>query len=534
MKPFYKKPYVYIIAIIAIIILFAVFRQPAKLKYEFATVAKADISRSVSVTGSVKPAENVDLAFEAGGKISRTLVSVGDQVKAGQMLAALDNADLIAALNQAEASLASEQAKLADYKSGTRPEEIQVAETTVDNAITNLASVKNKATVDLNNVYDGTIDVLQDAYAKADDGINKQIDDLFDTTDPLDPKISFFTSDSALQGLTENQRLEADRALKYFKIKINSLGADQAELDKALIDGETHLSAIRKFLTTLTSLMNSTVSLSAATIATYKEDVNTGRTNVNTAITNINAKMQAIAAQKALNQSSVNTAENTLSSAKDNLKLKQAGYTLNQIASAQALAKYAEANVQSAQAKIAKTLIYSPISGIVTRQDAKAGEIIAAGKTTISVMSDANFEIETQVPETDIADVKTGDRALVTLDAYGSGQTFSAVVSFIDPAETKIDNVATYKVTLQFENKDGRLKSGMTANIDIRTASKTNVLVIPQRAVLRRNSDQFVSVDEGGDAPVEKKIETGLRGSDGNIEVISGLNEGDKVITSTL
>lgn len=530
---FHKKPIFYVIITAAIVAAVLIFRQPAKPKYEFATVAKVDIARNVSVTGSVKPAENVDLAFETGGKVSRTLISVGDIVKAGQTLASLDNADLAAALNQAKASLASELSKLADYKSGTRPEEIQIAETTVANAQNNLTNVKNQAAVALTNVYDGTIDVLQDAYAKADDGVNKQIADLFETANPLDPQLSFFTSDSLNQSVAEGQKLDADNALKNFKKELDAFNAtDQEKMDASLANAEKYLSTVRAMLATLNSLMNSTVGLPSATVATYKADINTARTNVNTAVTNINAKKQAIDAQKATNQSNINTAQNTLSSAGDNLKLKQAGYTPNQIASQQALVKYAEANVQSAQAKIGKTIIYSPIAGLVARQDAKAGEIIAAGKVVISVMSDANFEIETQVPETDIADVKTGDRALVTLDAYGSGQTFRAVVSSIDPAETKIDNVATYKVTLQFDNKDDRLKSGMTANIEIRTASKTNVLVIPQRAVLRRNGNQFVLVDEGGSAPVEKKIETGLRGSDGNIEIISGLNEGDKVVAA--
>jgi len=99
----------------------------------------------------------------------------------------------------------------------------------------------------------------------------------------------------------------------------------------------------------------------------------------------------------------------------------------------------------------------------------------------------------------------------------------------IDPAETIIEGVATYKTTLQFEKSDGRIKSGMTANIDISTDKRENVLVIPQRAVVSEGAGKFVMVDNGTSNPEKRKIETGLRGIDGNIEVISGLSEGEKI-----
>jgi multidrug efflux pump subunit AcrA (membrane-fusion protein) len=97
-----------------------------------------------------------------------------------------------------------------------------------------------------------------------------------------------------------------------------------------------------------------------------------------------------------------------------------------------------------------------------------------------------------------------------------------------------IEGVATYKITMQFVKKDERLKSGMTANIDILADERENVFYVPQRAVLSKNGDKMVKIlsDEKSGAITEVAVKTGLRGSDGNIEITDGIREGDKVITS--
>jgi len=189
-----------------------------------------------------------------------------------------------------------------------------------------------------------------------------------------------------------------------------------------------------------------------------------------------------------------------------------------------------EASVISAKAELDKTVIIAPISGTVTRQDAKVGQIDSANVVIMSLITTANFEIEANVPEADIAKVAIGNIADVTLDAYGNDVLFEAKVVKIDPAETEIEGVATYKTTFIFTKEDERVKSGMTANIDILTAKKENVIVVPTRAVSSKNNEKFVQVltDRG---PEDVLVAVGLRGSDGNIEIISGVSEGDKIVT---
>jgi len=147
-------------------------------------------------------------------------------------------------------------------------------------------------------------------------------------------------------------------------------------------------------------------------------------------------------------------------------------------------------------------------------------------------MSNAQFQIEANIPEADIAKVKPGQTANVTLDAYGPDVLFHASVVSVDPAETIVDGVPTYKTTFQFEGTDARIKSGMTANIDIQGQMHENVLSVPQRAVVNHNGKKYVTIKTGKNTTKEVVVSLGLRGSDGAIEITDGLSVGDEVVVS--
>ncbi|MFH0740130.1 MAG: HlyD family efflux transporter periplasmic adaptor subunit, partial [bacterium] len=409
------------------------------LPYEFIIAKKQSVVQEVSVTGKVKPAQSVDLAFERGGKISTAPVQIGDLVEAGQVLASLDTSELQAQKEQAQANLENQEAQLAQLQNGTRPEELSVAVTTVDNAKKALFDVQNKATSDLANLNNDVQDTLNDAYTKADDAVNKQTQELFSNANTNSPQLTFYCSSYQLVIDSQTKKILANNSVINLKENNNSL-------EKALVD----LNQISDFLNTMDSALSNASGLSASTISTYKGYVNTGRTNINTALTNVNALKQSISSQVITNQQNITTAQNSLESAQKNLELKQAGATGEQIQSQEAQVKAAQANVNNISAQIAKATLKAPIAGIITKQSAKPGEIAQAGAITVALISQAEFEIEANIPEADIAKVKLGDTANVTLDAYGADVEFQAKITKIDPAETVLEGVPTYKTTLQF------------------------------------------------------------------------------------
>ncbi|MDD5750733.1 MAG: efflux RND transporter periplasmic adaptor subunit [Candidatus Pacebacteria bacterium] len=529
-----KKLIIWISVPAAVVVLIAVgvimnkINKP--LPYEFTTAKIQNIIQEVSITGKVKPANAVDLAFEKSGRVAGIYADVGDAVEAGDALAALDTSELQAQLKEAKAQLEIQQANLQELEKGARSEELGVLQTKVANAEKALADVQNKADSDLLNLYSDVADILHSAYASADDAVNKQIDDLFSNANTDNPQITFQTSNSQYEILSEQQRVASGEALKYLKNVLDNLDSNYDNLDAALIASEQKLVIIRDFLNVLTEALNASTNLTTASLNAYKGYVNTSRTNVNSAITEINTQKQYIASQKITNQQNITASQNSLKNAQKDLELKQAKATVEQIQAQEAQVKAAQANVQNLEIQISKATLRSPIKGLVTKQTAKIGQIITANSAVVSVISEAKFQVEANTPEADIAKVKINDPARITLDAYGSDVVFEAMVIKIDPAETVVEGVPTYKTTFEFKEDSEKIKSGMTANIDILTAQKENALTVPYRAVIAKNGDKMVRVVNGKDIS-ERKVTLGLRGSDGNIEILEGLREGEKVIT---
>lgn len=512
-----KKYKIYaIIAVIIIIGAGAYFFFPgaAAPAYESALAEKGSVIQEVSVTGKVKPASSVDLAFETSGRVIWVNALVGDRVFAGQSLAQLYNADLQAQLNQAEATLKTQEAKLDELKKGTRLEEIQVYEVKVQNAEISLEEAKKNL-----------VNKIKDAYTKSDDAIRNKADQLFDNPRGPYPNFKYNIIDSSLKIDIEARRAVLEQMLIAWNSSLVNLEGI-GNLGQYALDAKQNLDNIKTFLDKMASAVNtlsSSSSISQTIIDGYKTDISTARTNTNTAIDNLAAADEKL-----------KTAESSLILVENELALKKAGSVPEQISAQEAQVEYAKASVENYKAMISKTILRSPINGVITKQDAKAGEFASTQAILVSIISVKNFQVETNVPEADIAKIKINDAAKITLDAYGDEVIFSAKVIKIDPAETVIEGVSTYKTTLEFEKEDNKIKSGMTANIDILAEKKENVIFVPQRAVIEKDRKKIVRMVEAMDSKEDIKeveVKTGLRGSDGAIEIIEGLKEGDKVVT---
>lgn len=473
---------------------------------------KRDVVQEVSVTGRVKPAQSIELAFEKTGKIASINVDVGDRVKVGQILMAEESGELRAGLIQAEANLESEKAKLSELERGTRPEEIQVQKTKVANAKVALEDAKRNL-----------VDKLGDAYTKSDDAVRNKADQAFANPQTSNAQLNISSPNAQLENEVESARLSLGGVLSSWAVSLSGLGLS-SDFAPHLQTARANLDNVRLFLDKLSLIVNNPGSSKAVSGTSeaipdaWKSDLSTARANVNTAISNLSAADEKF-----------RTAESSLALVEEELALKEAGTAPEQIAAQKAKVKSAEANVLNAQVQISKTIVRSPIEGVVTKKEVKVGEIVSANVVVAAVISTAKFEMETNVPEADIAKIKVGDSASVTLDAYGNDAVFDSRVVKIDPAETIIEGVPTYKTTLQFVKEDGRIRSGMTANIDILTAKKEGVIVLPQRAVVVRNGDKIVKILKG-ESVHETKVEVGLKGSDGNVEIVRGVTEGDAVV----
>jgi RND family efflux transporter MFP subunit len=509
-------------------------------EFNYIVAKRGNLTQEVSVTGRVKPAKSVDLAFERSGKVGQVYKKVGDRVLAGQTMVVLENADISAQLLQAEANLDAAKAKLEELKKGTRPEELAAAKTAVVNAKDNLANIEAKAEADLGDNYDSALSIVQTA-------VNSARNSLYTLTDIQTVHFSGNDTDgikiAAAKALAILELLGQPDSGRASNFLISTFEGGAFGLAQKAVNNPTPENIDAAIFKTKIALQRVKDALYAIPIiadltSTEKTNLSAEKTNINTQITNVSNADQELNVQKAANTTAIATAKAALASAEDGLTIKQAGARPEQITAGEADVKSAEANVKNFSALLAKTFLKSPIDGVVTKQEAKVGEIISSNSIVVSIISgtvsaknetSSDWEIEVNISEADIAKVKIGDTASLTLDAYGNDIEFKAVVAKIDPSETILEGVATYKTTLQFVDGDGRIKPGMTANIDILTATAKDVINVPQRVLYAKNGEKYVRVIDDGKIR-EAKVKTGLRGNDGYVEIKEGLLEGDKVI----
>jgi RND family efflux transporter MFP subunit len=298
----------------------------------------------------------------------------------------------------------------------------------------------------------------------------------------------------------------------------NSVG-DITTADKA---AETAFAGIETLLTDVTTALSPYVGTDATSQGLY-----------NAYKGNINAARSTVAADL----TTLRGAENGTNSA-------GAPVGAYDVSLQQAAVANAKAAVDATKTQIAEGTIISPIDGVITEEDVKVGEIASTNAPAVKVISNDNLQIDAYVSETDISNIQVGQKATVTLDGDGSTiisnasatngtstLVFPATVVSIDPAETVMNGINSYKVTVQFDEQSPLIKSGMTGNVDFQIAQKMNALAVPTSAIISNNGDQFVLVQGATGALSEVPVTTGIVDPSGWTEITSGLQAGEAVVT---
>ena len=235
-------------------------------------------------------------------------------------------------------------------------------------------------------------------------------------------------------------------------------------------------------------------------------------------------------------------AENALVAARAALSTAEA-----QAQSARAQIAQSIAELESAQLDLSRTRIVAPTSGVVIDKLVEPGTTVAANFQTPNLFTIAadtsRMQVEASVDEADIGQIEVGQDVRFSVDSYPE-DTFVAEVQQIRQSATQTGTAVSYLVILDVDNTDGRLLTGMTANVDIITGRKPNVLRVPVASIrfLPREEDREETPHEDSskqvyvwvpndDAyrPTRQAIETGLQGED-FVEVTEGLDPGQQVI----
>ncbi len=207
--------------------------------------------------------------------------------------------------------------------------------------------------------------------------------------------------------------------------------------------------------------------------------------------------------------------------------------------------KQKENALLDAKEKLADYSIRAPFDGIVSKVDIKKGDSASTGTAAATMITDQQIA-QVSLNEVDAAKVKVGQKATLTFDAV-DGLSITGEVFEVDTIGTVSQGVVSYNIKIGFDTQDARVKAGMSVSAAIIIDIKTDVLAVPNSAVKSQNNQNYVEIlnlsdqttvagasqVEAKTAPKQQAIEIGLA-NDTSTEIISGLKQGDNVVTQTI
>ncbi|MDZ7838879.1 MAG: efflux RND transporter periplasmic adaptor subunit [Actinomycetota bacterium] len=284
-------------------------------------------------------------------------------------------------------------------------------------------------------------------------------------------------------------------------------------------------------------------------IAQYEANLNSARANLENALAQKEAaQLQAESAQKSYEQakaqssSQINNAQGAYQQSQINESItywstlgetqntqKQILMAQQSIEQAEQQLQLAKINVEMASLDLDKNKVMAPFAGIVLAAPLSLGELASPGMSVISII-DKDYIISSNINETDITKLKLGQEVTFTLDAY-YGKQYKGKITDISPLSENLGGLVSFEIEVT-PDQGQDLLYGLSANLTIVTAQATDVLLVPVGSVYEQDGKQYVDITE--DTRIEQvEVETGISDYE-YIEIISGLEQGDVIITSRI
>lgn len=467
-----------------------------------------------------------------------------------------------AAIEQAELSLEQSKISLEKTKSSAATQ-IANAEKAAADAKENLDQNRDAlSSKDVNNAYDSLINTIKatlislESILTSSDQIlgidNPELNNEFEQYLGTENSASVYNSKASYE-----EARDEIKELDSMTISLNS-ASSFSDIDKAAEQAQTALDEIETHLYNMQAMVRATVSsndLSQTQIDSWKSSVNSNRNSVNSKILTMENSIKAVdTAQDGLDdyvtdyndalkdiETAKSDAAQDIANAEANVRTRQlyledaqrtykeliAPLTDAELASARSQLTSSAINLEKAQYELDKAMLASPIDGEIVQLNYKAGDIIIDATDPVAVILNTDtLYIELSVEESDINKIEVGQKAYATFDA-AEGVELEGEISFISlRSSTDNNGIVTYPVRVIIDNTDkAKIREGMTASINFVTSGVTDVLIAPVEAIKNVEGRPSVQKDSGDWVAVTTGFTDGTA-----VEVISGLNDGDKLI----
>ena len=446
------------------------------------SVSELGAQANFDTIGKVEAISEANLQTESGGRITNVSVKIGDTVGAGAVLATIENSAQRAQLVQAQGSY--EAALAASAQSGVG----------VGEASTALMSAKNNA-----------VNTYRSAYSTVNSTIFSNIDSFFGNPNATVPGLKI---DGAGQTqFLNNERVAFQSILPQWQQRSSAINTNSnldIELGYAKAQTERTIAMVDTFI----SIFNQ-----KGTVGGYTE------VELQTLSSNFTALKSSLIATR----SSLDGALSSIAAAKDAVTRSQLSASGGAVSASDAQVKIALGSLQAAQSNYQKTIIRTPIQGVVNAFYLNAGDFVAPGQPAGIIANNNGLQIKTFINELDSAGLNVGD--VVTIEGGASG-VITAKAEALDPTNGKVAVVVGV-------NPDSGLTNGATVKVtfaQLSVKSQADKILVPLSALKITSAGTFVFTVGDKDVLVALKVEQGQLFGE-NVEIVSGLTRETRIVT---
>lgn len=451
---------------------------------------------TVESSGSVAALQSGSVFWQTNGRVAEVYASIGDSVKAGDLLMALDPSSVPQNVIAAQADLISARKTLDEL--------INPGAQSIANAQKALADAQDalaKAQKDLRSAQNPAGDALYDAVADAQLALETAKNNL---------QLSRVGTEASAVTTAENNKNTAYSALQRAQVNYDDClkitCAELAQRESALTAAKNNYqTALDAYLTALLRMDTS--------VMTQNNSVDKAQERYDDAVANLNAALAGPDALKlAKAEANMAVAEANLAEAERKLNALLSGGDPNDVA-------IATARLQAAQATVDSMVIKAPFDGEVLMVGYQPGDAVSQATAAVVLANRSQLHVDVSVDETEVGEISVGDPVLITFNSLPD-VTLNGFVAELSRFGTTVQGLVKYTVRVTFEQADPRVLLGMTADVSILTDSNDGALAVPLDAV---------QLDEAGEFVNRVKADGSLK----RVSVVSGAVQGDLVVVTS-
>ena len=453
------------------------------------TIRPATDTSQVSASGNIALAGQQTAVFQVDGIIREVAVEVGDEVAAGDLLVALDSADLERAVRRAELEVESSKAAYQKLLEPASQAEIAAAQATLASAQENLAEIQAGPSATELAAAQAALAAAEASYQDLADGQSE--------AEITQASVELHKASIALK--------EAQEAYNQIAYADTVGSSSQAmALQEATIDYDAAKAAYD-----IATAPASEAELQAA----------------QQAIREAQAQLETLASTKA----DLAAAEAEVANAEATLADLLAGPSEAELREAELALEQAQLDLQEAEAQLAQAQLQAPNDGAILSVNVETGQQASSGLEAVTMADLAALELPVYVAEVDISKVRLGQPATITIDALPA-QTFSGLVDRIAPTSQSDSGVVNYEVTIRLDDLNlDQVRPGMTAVATIADENESPGWLVPTNALTEYEGETTVSVIRAGQ---EVRIEVTPGAVQGEWTTVQSaeLQTGDQVV----